>query len=74
MVTNFTAGIDSLSTNSTPYYTGALSIIQAPITETDASNLFQVTIQVNWVSRSRPQSRSMSTYVAKYGLQSYIMR
>jgi len=72
--TNFVLGIDPINTNSTPYYTGNISIVQAPITETYRSNILQVTVTVNWASGSRPQSRSMLTYVAKYGIQSYILR
>lgn len=74
--TNFTVGIDPLYTNSTPYYTGSVSIVKAPapLTGYYKTNLLEVTVTVNWVSGSRPQSRSMVTHVAKYGLQSYIMR
>jgi hypothetical protein len=75
VLTNFVLGIDPLNSASTPYYTGRISIAQAPITEAYKSNLLQVTVAVDWVSGgARPQSRSMTTYVAKYGLQSYIMR
>ena len=72
--TNFVLGIDPLDTGSRPYYTGKIAIAQAPITEAYRSNLLQVTFTVDWVSSSRPQTRSMNTYVAKYGLQTYIMR
>ena len=74
--TNFVIGIDPLQTNSLPYYTGTISIAKAPspLSAQYKSNLLQVTITVDWVAGFRPQSRSMSTYVAKYGLQSYIMR
>lgn len=72
--TNFVVGIDPLLTNSTPYYTGTISIVTAPISEVYQSNLLQVTVKVDWVSGSRPQTQSMVTYVAKYGLQTYIMR
>ena len=71
---NFTVGVDPLQTNSAAYYTGTISVAQAPISEAYRSNLLEVTVSVNWVSGSRPQSRSMTTYVSKYGLQSYIMR
>jgi type II secretory pathway pseudopilin PulG len=74
VLTNFVVAIDPLNTNTLPYYTGRIAIAQAPLTESYRSNLLQVTVTVNWVSGLRPQSRSMSTYVAKYGLQSYIMR
>lgn len=72
--TNFVIGIDPINTNSLSYYTGQISIAEAPITESYRSNLLQVTITVEWVSGMRPQSRSMSTYVAQYGLHNYIMR
>jgi prepilin-type N-terminal cleavage/methylation domain-containing protein len=72
--TNFVVGIEPILTNSRPYYTGTVSIVQAPISEVYRSNLLQVTVKVDWVSGSRPQSQSMVTYIAKYGLQTYIMR
>jgi prepilin-type N-terminal cleavage/methylation domain-containing protein len=72
--TNFVVGIEPMLTNSRPYYTGTISIVQAPISEVYRSNLLQVTVKVDWVSGSRPQSQSMVTYIAKYGLQTYIMR
>jgi hypothetical protein len=72
--TNFTATIDAANTNSLTYYTGTIAIVQAPIAEAYRSNLLQVTVNVEWTAGSRLQSRSMSTYVARYGLQSHIMR
>jgi prepilin-type N-terminal cleavage/methylation domain-containing protein len=72
--TNFVLGIDPAVTNSTPYYTGTVSLVQQPVSESYGANMVQVTVSVNWVSGSRPQQRSMTTYVAKYGLQTYIVR
>jgi prepilin-type N-terminal cleavage/methylation domain-containing protein len=72
--TSFIIGIEPWNTNSRAYYTGSISIVQAPITESYRSNLLQIIVTVDWVSNNRPQSQSMMTYVAKYGLQSYIMR
>jgi len=75
ILTNFTERIDPLVSTSRPYYTGNVSIVQAPDSTTYyKSNLLQVTVKVNWTSGSRLQSRSMSTHMARYGLQSYIMR
>jgi len=74
VLTNFVVGIDPLNTSSRPYYTGSIAIAYAPITQTYRTNLLEVTVNVDWVSGNRPQRRSMTTYVAKYGLQSYIMR
>ena len=74
--TNFTVGIDPLRTNSTPYYTGRVFVTTAPapLDSYYGSNLVQVTVTVDWMSGARLQSRSMNTYVAKYGIQAYIMR
>lgn len=72
--TNFTERVDALDANSTMYYTGNIAIAQAPITELYRTNLLQVTVQVKWLSGKRAQNRSMTTYVAKYGLQSYILQ
>lgn len=73
MPTTFTERLDALNTNSILYYTGTISIVQAPITENYRSNLMQVKVDLQWTSAKRPQARSMTTYVAKYGLQSYIL-
>ena len=70
----FIVGVEPWNTNSRPFYTGTISIAQAPITESYRSNLLQVIVTVDWVSNNRPQQQSMMTYVAKYGLQTYIMR
>ena len=72
--TNFVVGIDPTQTNSTPYYTGRLFIVKNPVTEPYQSNLLRVTVQVKWVSGLRPQVRSNTTFVAQYGLNSYVVR
>jgi len=54
------------------YYTGTVTIANAPITESYASDLRLVTVQLNWTSRKVPRTRSMTTYVSHYGLQNYI--
>jgi type II secretory pathway pseudopilin PulG len=74
IVTNFVVGIDPYGTNTTPYYTGSVLIAQNPVTEPYGTNLMKVTVNLAWVSGSRPQNRSMCTFVTKYGLQSYVMR
>ena len=72
--TNFVLPIDPMDPSSTPYYTGKVSIAQSSISEPYRTNLLHVEVTVDWVSGTRPQSRTMTTYIAKYGLQSYIMR
>jgi type II secretory pathway pseudopilin PulG len=53
-------------------YSGTVTIANAPITETYASDLRVVTISLNWTSGNVPHTRSMTTYVSKYGLQNYL--
>jgi hypothetical protein len=72
--TNFIVAMDPLSTNSMRYCTGTISIASAPVHPRYKSDLLEVVVKVDWMSGSRPQSRSMTTCVAKYGLQTYIMR
>jgi prepilin-type N-terminal cleavage/methylation domain-containing protein len=72
MPTTFIERMDAADTNTPYYYTGIISSVQAPISEKYKTNLMQVTVQVKWLSGKRPQNRSMTTYVARYGLQTYI--
>jgi len=72
--TNFTLPFDPLATNSTAFFTGKVSIAQAPISESYSNSLLAVTVRLQWTSGKILQTRKMSTYVAKYGLQSYIFR
>jgi hypothetical protein len=72
--TTFTAPLDALSTNTSRQCTGTIAIASAPVAGKYKPDVMEVTVQVKWTSGSRPQSRSMTTYVAKYGLQDYIMR
>jgi prepilin-type N-terminal cleavage/methylation domain-containing protein len=72
MPTSFTVGIDPAVTNSRTYYTGSIALVRGPITESYKDNLVQVTVKVDWRSGLRQQSRSMSTFVAKNGLTTYM--
>jgi hypothetical protein len=69
---SFTVGIDPADTNSTAYYTGTVSIAQAPISEAYSNELRLITVRLDWVAGGRPCSSSMSSFVTKYGLQAYI--
>jgi uncharacterized protein (TIGR02598 family) len=72
--TNFWVAINPSKTNTGAYYTGRVSIVEAPIIEPYKSDLREVTVSVDWTSGQRFQTRSMNSYVAKYGMQSYIVR
>ncbi len=57
--------------NGTPagiVYTGTVTIAQAPLSESYASTLRQVTVTLNWNSGKTPQSRSISTLVSQNGI------
>jgi type II secretory pathway pseudopilin PulG len=69
---SFTAPLYPDSASGSLLYTGTVSITNAPITETYASDLRLVTIGVTWTSRNVAHTRSMMTYVSKYGLQNHI--
>jgi hypothetical protein len=53
-------------------YTGTVTIITAPITETYADDLRSATVALTWASGNMTRTRSMTTYVSRYGLQNYI--
>jgi uncharacterized protein (TIGR02598 family) len=53
-------------------YTGRVTIANAPVSSAYSTNMRQVTVTLNWVSGSVPRKRSMTTMVAKNGMQNYI--
>jgi len=59
-------------TNSQLVYTGRVVIADAPLTTSYAANMKQVTVSLNWSTGKTPRSRSMTTYVTKNGMQSYV--
>jgi prepilin-type N-terminal cleavage/methylation domain-containing protein len=72
--TNFTVALSPNNSTSPTYYTGRVSLVEAPITESYKTNLLHVTVTLDWKTGERLQTRSMNSYVAKYGMQSYIVR
>ena len=53
-------------------YTGIVSIVDAPITESYKTNLKQITIDLYWPSGGHARHARMKTFVARYGMQTYI--
>jgi type II secretory pathway pseudopilin PulG len=53
-------------------YSGKVTISDAPITESYASELKMITIQLTWKSGKVDRSREMHTFVSRYGLQHYV--
>jgi hypothetical protein len=59
-------------TNTSLMYTGQVFISDSGLTNSYAGDLKKITIQVNWVTGKTPRVRTMSTYVAKFGMQTYV--
>ena len=83
--TNFVAYFDpkwNLSTNASTnawenvnkgtIYTGRVSITPAAIMEPYSNDLRTITVELTWTSGNRECRRSLSSYIARYGLQNYV--
>jgi type II secretory pathway pseudopilin PulG len=68
----FTNTYDPNSQNKGVVYAGTLTVANAPISSSYSNNMKQVTVTVNWTTGSLNRSRTLTTYVARNGLQSYI--
>jgi len=53
-------------------YTGTVTIANCPLTSSYAANLRQLTITLQWATRDIPHTRSVTTYIAKDGIQNYV--
>ena len=53
-------------------YSGTVTISNAPVRETYSNDMRYITISLSWTSSGVQRSRSMSSFVSKYGLQNYI--
>jgi uncharacterized protein (TIGR02598 family) len=60
------------STNQGLIYEGRVTIAPCPITESYATDLRQVDVTLTWNSGQLTRSRSMTTFVSRYGLHNYI--
>jgi len=71
----FTETYDPIGTNGGITYNGSWSVstpTMDPPATYSSNSVKQVTVTVAWTSGSKTHSRSMSTYVSKYGAQNYI--
>jgi Tfp pilus assembly protein PilV len=68
---SFTATYSSGGSNQGVTYAGAISIVPAPLTESYSNTLRQVTVTLSWLSGGVPRTRSMTTFVAQNGIQTY---
>ena len=53
-------------------YNGTVSISAFPFAPGYANDLRAITITLNWTSGNASRTRSMTTWVSKYGLQNYL--
>jgi len=53
-------------------YTGTLAIANCPLGNSYASNLRQLTVTLRWTTGTVPHTRTLSTYIAKDGIQNYV--
>jgi len=53
-------------------YQGNVKISKAGLAEAYGDDLRLVTIELNWTSGTTPRTRTVTSYVARYGLQNYI--
>jgi len=60
------------STNQTLMYTGQIAISSSGLTNSYSNDMKAITIQVKWLTGKTARSRTMKTYVARNGLQSYV--
>jgi prepilin-type N-terminal cleavage/methylation domain-containing protein len=58
--------------NSTAVYNGTVTIARSGLAEAYADDLRKVTVELNWTSGNIPRKRTLTSYVARYGLQNYI--
>jgi type II secretory pathway pseudopilin PulG len=62
----------SVGTNSSPVFHGAVTIANSSFSESYAGDVRLVTVSLNWTNGGLSRTRSMSTYVARYGLQNFV--
>ena len=68
----FTVPYYAVGTNSSLLYTGRVLVEASGVGSSYADNMRKVTVQLQWAPTGLLRSRSMSTYVARNGLQTYV--
>jgi hypothetical protein len=62
----------STATGTGTIYTGLVSVLNVPFTNSYSTNLKQITVTLGWASGSLNHTRSMQTYVGQAGMQNYV--
>ena len=68
--TNYYYPIDAASRGTV--YTGTLTVTNTPLTTSYAGDMKKILVTLNWKTGGLSRTRSLSTYVSRYGLQNYI--
>ncbi len=53
-------------------YTGTVTITNCPAVSSYAADMRQLTLTLSWSTRGIPHTRSVTTYIAKDGIQNYL--
>ena len=53
-------------------YHGTVRVAPCPLVSPYAANLRQLTVTLNWTTRDIPHTRTLTTYIAKDGIQNYV--
>lgn len=69
---NFTALYDPQSEHAGAVYEGSVTIADSPMNTSYQTNLKQVRIRVAWKTGGLARERELKTFVARYGLQTYV--
>ena len=74
--TNFTASYSLFNPTNAPaasqMYTGTVAVTAATIPESYSNDLLQVTLSLAWKSSGNVHTRSVTTFVSRYGLQNFV--
>lgn len=68
----FTVPYYAVGTNSSILYTGRVVIEASGVGTSYADNMRKVTVQLEWAPTGLLRARSMSTYVTRNGMQTYV--
>jgi type II secretory pathway pseudopilin PulG len=54
------------------YYVAVSAPASVPFSSSYSTNMRQLTVTLNWTTRNIPHTRSLTTYIAKDGIQNYV--
>jgi type II secretory pathway pseudopilin PulG len=73
MPTNFSTPYYPITTtNQGTIYYGKVTVSDTPLATSYAGDMKKVTVRLDWTTGALRRTRSISTYVSRYGMQNYI--